>query len=259
VNGVAELIPVATDNLARRGVAMVMGGPAANLLSALVVVLLPFPTTVFSGCFIAFSIANGVNDLIPYESRLGVSDGRRIWMLLRRPECGQRWLALLRLSGQLNDGVLPELLAADFLAKAVAVRDESVDTVTAHAIAYSAAFHQHQDREAGQLLETCLAYSSHATPVVREALRSDAAVFQARRRKRADLAEQWLADIPVKTQNPWFRWRAEAAILEANGDIDGAVGKLADVEAAILASPKNPERERLLQLLQRWNSDLHRG
>ena len=106
VNGVAELIPVATDKLAWRGVAMVLGGPVANFLSAMVVLLLPFPITVFSGLFIACSIANGVNDLFPFESRLGVSDGRRIWMLLRQPERGERWLALLHLGGELMDGVL---------------------------------------------------------------------------------------------------------------------------------------------------------
>src|SRR5262249_2669637 len=58
VNGVAELIPVATDKLAWRGAAMILGGPAANFLSALVVFLAPFPTTVFSACFVAFSVVN---------------------------------------------------------------------------------------------------------------------------------------------------------------------------------------------------------
>jgi hypothetical protein len=289
VNGVADLIPVATDKLAWRGVAMVLGGPAANFLAALVVFLLPFPTSVFSACFIAFSIANGVNDLLPYESRLGVSDGRRIGMLLWQRERGERWLALLRLGGEFNDGVRPESLSAHFLAKAVAVRDESVDTVTAHALAYSAAFHQHRDGEAGRLLETCLAYSGtvtahalaywaafhqhkdgeagplletclaysgHATPVLREALMSDAAVFQARRRKRADLAEQWLADIPVSTRSPWLRTRAEAAILEAKGDVNGALGKLAEGEAAIATVPNKCQRDLLLQLLERWRSEL---
>jgi hypothetical protein len=258
VNGVAELIPVATDHLAWRGVAMILGGPAANLLSAMVVFLLPFPTTVFSACFIAFSIANGVNDLFPFESRLGVSDGQRIGMLLRQGERGQRWLALLRLGGELNDGVPPESLSADFLAKAVAVRDESADTVTAHALAYSAAFHQHKDEEASRLLETCLAYSGHATPALREAMMSDAAVFQGRRRKRADLAEQWLAEIPVATQSPWLRTRAEAAILEAKGDVGGALGKLAEVEAAITTLPNKGQRDALLRSLQRWKSDLGR-
>jgi hypothetical protein len=256
VNGVAELMPVATDNPAWRGVIMVLGGPAANLLSALVVILLPIPATVFSVCFIAFSLSNGVNDLFPFESRLGVSDGRRIGMLLRQRERGERWLALLRLGGELNDGVPPESLSADFLAKAVAVRDESMDTVTAHALAYAAAFHQHKDDEAARRLETCLAYSGHAMPGLREALMSDAAVFQGRRRKRADLAEQWLAEIPVGTQVPWLRTRAEAAILEARGDVDGALGKLTDVEAAIAALPNQRQRDLLLRSLQRWKSEL---
>jgi hypothetical protein len=237
---------------------MVLGGPVANILSALVVLLLPFPITVFSGLFIACSVANGVNDLLPFESRLGVSDGRRIWMLLRQRERGERWLALLRLGGELDDGVLPESLSADFLAKAIAVQDASADTVTANAIAYFAAFHQHKESAAGHRLETCLAYSGHATPVLREALMSDAAVFQGRRRKRTDLADQWLAEIPIKTQYPWFRSRAEAAILEANGDVDGAVEKLAEIEAAILALPKNARRDTSLRLLDRWKSELCR-
>ena len=258
VQGVAELVPAVSDKLPWRGVAMVLGGPAANLLSATVVLLSPFPISAFSGFFIAFSIANGVNDLFPFESRLGVSDGRRIWMLLRQPKHGERWLALLHLGGQLTDGVLPESLSADFLAKAIAVRDASADTVKAYAIAFWVAFHQHRDGEAEQRLETCLAYSGHATPVLREALMSEAAVFQARRRKRADLADQWLAGIPVTTDYPWYRSRAEAAILEAKGDIDGAMKKLAETETAIVALPKNAQRETLLLLLQRWKSELCR-
>src|SRR5262249_46731801 len=108
VQGKAELIPAGTDKLAGRAVAMVLGGPTANFLSALALLLLPVPTTAFSACFIAFSVVNGISDLFPFESRLGVSDGRRIWMLLRQPERGERWLALLHLGGQLTDGVLPE-------------------------------------------------------------------------------------------------------------------------------------------------------
>src|SRR5262249_6741658 len=76
VQGKVDLVPAVSDNLPWRGVAMVRGGPAANIVSATVVLLLPFPISVFSGCFIAFSIVNGVNDLFPLESRLGVSDGR---------------------------------------------------------------------------------------------------------------------------------------------------------------------------------------
>jgi hypothetical protein len=256
VNGVADLMPVATDKLALRGVAMVLGGPAANFLSALAVLLLPFPLTAFSGFFMAFSVANGLSDLFPFESRLGVSDGARIWMLLRQSKRGERCLALLRLAGEFHDGVLPEAFSTEFLAKASAVQDASADTVDAHMIAYSAAFHQHDDSEAARRLETCLTYSSYARPVVREALMSDAAVFQARRRKRVDLANQWLREIPTATPESWFRSRAEAAILEAEGNVTGASALLAERERAILALPKSTQRDALLRLLERWKSEL---
>ena len=119
-------------------------------------------------------------------------------------------------------------------------------------------YRRRKDGEAGQRLETCLSYSGHATPALREALKSDAAVYQARRRKRADLADQWLAEIPVTAQNVWLRSRAEAAILEANGDVDGAMKKLAETEKSLLAIPKGGQRETLVRLLHRWKSDLCR-
>ena len=52
------------------------------------------------------------------------------------------------------------------------------------------------------------------------------------------------------------RSRAEAAILEAKGDVDGALNKLAETETAIRALPKNAQRETVLLLLQRWKSEL---
>jgi hypothetical protein len=85
---------------------------------------------------------------------------------------------------------------------------------------------------------------------------SDAAVFHARRRKRADLADQWLAAMPPKTQHRWFRSRAEAAILEAKGDTAGALEKLAEVEAEIRTLPEGAQRETLLRLFARWKNEL---
>src|SRR5262249_16946472 len=118
VNGAVELDPTATKNLPWRGVVMVLGRPLPNFLTAAFVHLCAVPITALSGFFIAVSLVNGVNDLFPFESRLGVSDGRRVWMLLRQRDRGERWLALLHLGGELADGGLPESLSAEFLAKA---------------------------------------------------------------------------------------------------------------------------------------------
>jgi hypothetical protein len=257
LHGGASLFPVVKDRLRARGIAMVLAGPAANLLSGCALLLLPYEKGFFSGLFIVASIVAGVVELlVPLRGPTFVFDGRRILTMLRHPELGERWLALMRLGADARNGVLPEAMPADFLAMAIAVRDESAETVAGHAFAYSSAFHQKRDSEAARMLETCLAHSSHAAPAVREALLSDAAVFQARRRKRADLAAQWLDAIPTTTPNRWFRSRAEAAILEANGDVDGAMKSLAEGEAAALALPAGPQREAQLRLLQRWRSEL---
>src|SRR5262249_24473417 len=107
-----------------------------------------------------------------------------------------------------------------------------------------------------QMLETCLRYASHASPAMREGLMSDAAVFQARRRKRPDLADQWLAEIQVNTPHRWFRSRAEAAILGTKGDVAEARGKLGGVAAALLALAKNPQGDTVLRLLERWKAEV---
>jgi hypothetical protein len=256
VGGWANMYPVKTERLILRAIAVLCAGPAANLLSAYIVLLLRYSKGLGSTVFVFFSLVLGVVNLVPFRSGAVLSDGRRILMLLRNGQRGERWLALLKLTAELGDGVPPESLSADFLAKAVAVRDNSPDTVAAHAIAYSAAFWRRNDAEAARFLETCLKYSSYAAPVLREALISDAAVFQARRRKHADLAEQWLAVMPRVTEISWLRSRVEAAILEAKGDIEGALTKLDETEGMILAEPSGTRTKISLQFVRRWKSEL---
>ena len=258
-HGGVTLVPDKPEKLRAGTIAMVFAGPAANLLTGCAVLLLPYRKGFFSWLFIVASLLAGVIELfLPIRGPTFVFDGRRIWMLLWDRGRSERWLALMKLIADSRDGVSPELMSPDLLAKATAVRDDSADTVTAHVFAFSAAFHQHRDGEAAERLEMCLAHSAQVPPVVREALMSEAAVFQARRRKRPDLAEQWLAGIPANTQHKWFRSRVEAAILESKGDVPGALGKLGEVEAALLTLPRNPQHENLLRLLQRWKSELGR-
>lgn len=256
--GWVGVLPAKRDHLRRRALAMVLAGPAANFLTGLAVLLLAGAEGFGPVAFIAASFVGGVGDLVPYRTRTMASDGWRIMTLLRKSAWGERWLALLRLGADLKDGVLPESLAADDLAKATSCQDASLDTLSGHAMAYAAAFHGHRDTEAGHFLETCLRHSSAAAPTLREALMSDAAVFQARRRKRPDLAGQWLAGIPEATPSPWLRLRAEAAILEAQGDLEGARRKLGFVEAAVRGLPDATQREITLRLLGRWQAELGR-
>ena len=53
-----------------------------------------------------------------------------------------------------------------------------------------------------------------------------------------------------------LRSRAEAAVLEAHGDIEGAARKLDEYEKAIGALPDETQRALLLRGLLRWRSEL---
>jgi hypothetical protein len=254
--GWVNTYPTRSDHLAERALVLVISGPAASILSAFIVLASPIPKGLVAQIFIMASILGGLGDLFPYRTRVAISDGSRIWMLLRQKENGERWVALMKLAAELGEGAMPEALPAEYIAKAIAVRDNSADTVTAYSIAYSAAFQQHKDAEAGQFLEICLAHSGFAAPTTREALMSDAAVFQARRKKHTDIAEQWLAELPATTQFPGLRARTEAAIFEAHGETAAALKKLDEFEKAILTLPNPVSREISLRFLKRWKTEL---
>lgn len=256
VGGWASMFPVKKDALAWRAMAMFFAGPAANLSAGFAAILLPFLRGALSFSFVFWSLLFGFFSLLPGRGRAMFSDGMRILMLLRSRERGERWVAILKLMAELKEGVPPEDLSTDFLAKAIAIRDNSPDTVNAYALAYEAAYFQHDDAKAAEYIETCLQYSSYAAPIMREALMSDAGVFQARKRKRVDLAEQWLAAMPGKTEIPWLRANVEAAILEAKSDIAGALKKLDAGEKLVLADPNRARREIAHRSLQRWKSEL---
>jgi hypothetical protein len=254
--GWASLLPVKQDHLVLRTVAMLVAGPGANLLSVCLLLLLPYAKGSSSLWFIYWSVLLGSVNLLPFRSRAVISDGGRILMLVQNRARGERWLAVLKLVEELRTGMPYEKLTPGFLAKAVAIEDDSPDTVVAYALAYGAALWKYKDDEAAQALETCLRHSNRASPSQRQGLMADAAVFQARRRKRIDLAEQWLADILEKGEYPWLRPRGEAAILEAKGDTAGALKKLDEVEKMILAFPNQAIREISLHGLRRWKSEL---
>jgi hypothetical protein len=156
----------------------------------------------------------------------------------------------------LADGIPFEALSPEYIALLTAITDRSSDTVSAHAVAYSSAFHQHDDRRAGQMLETALKYSGYAAPIQREALMAEATVFQARRRKRADLAEAWLQSMPAATEMPWLRAWAEAALLEVRGAPEKALSKLEEAAGAIRAGANKVQRDISLRSLEKWRADL---
>ena len=253
--GWVSMFPARRDALLLRAALLVLGGPLVNLACAAALLFLP-GKGFFLWSFLLVSLALGVRELLPIRRRIAVPDGRRLWLMLRDPPWSRRWLALMKLGAELRSGTLPEALSPEYLADATAHRDESSDTVTAHALAYSAAFHQHRDADAARFLETSLQFSAWASPPQREALLSDAGLFQARRRKRVDLAEQWLDAMPQPPRSRWLRTRLAAGILEARGDTAGALAKLDELEKDLREVPDRAVGRMFLRLVDRWRSEL---
>ena len=255
--GWASMFPTRSDHLAWRALVMIFAGPAANLLTVAVLLLFPFDGPLLAW-FFSLSLMLGLINLLPFRSGAYHSDGSRILMLLMSRKRGERWVAMLKLSAELREGVMPEAMSPKYLAKAVALRDKSPDTVTAHVLAYSTAFHQHKDDEAAAMLEICLQYASYTSPLVRSSLMSDAAVFQARRRRNLVLAQEWLDATPESSSGevPWLKTRAEAAILQTQGNIRAALEKLDQAEKMMRASTNQARREMSLRFLERWKGEL---
>lgn len=249
------MIPGSSKNLRSRAMVFILGGPLTNLLAGFFILFLKVGGPVAS-VFATLSIVIGAANLVPFRRLALISDGKRLLMLLKNARQGERLLAILQLAAELQSGIEPENLSPDFIAKATAVKDESPDTVAGYAFAYAAAWFKDAPDQAAQLLETCLEYSQFSAPVMRDALRSDAAIFQARKRNRVDLAEQWLSEIPSKTVFPGQRLRAESAILEAQGNIEGALKKLDEVESALMTIHDSYSRSVSLRFLQRWKREL---
>ena len=251
--------PGKTDHLAIRSAVMVAGGPMTNLLSVLVVLALPVAKGPWSVMFVFVSAVIGGSNLFPFRSAGVVSDGYRLWTLVRDRAGAERWLASLKLVNDMVEGVPAEKLSPDFLKMATAVKDDSVDTVSAHAIAYASAFHRRDVAEAARLLEVCLQYSCYCSPLLREALMADATIFHGRRRGDADLAAAWLSSMPEKTQLPWLHDLAAAAVLEARRDAHGARTKLDAAEALVRARGNPAQQSITLRSIARWRNDLASG
>jgi hypothetical protein len=255
-SGAISMVPRHETGARWRYLVMILAGPAANLLSVLGILLLVGHTSVFTNWFLLVSTVIGVCNLVPFKNPSLVSDGKRILMLLRGGGQGERWIAIAQLAADLLNGVLPEDLDPGLLAMATAVRDDSIDTIAGHLFAFSSVWYTGTADEAARLLEVCLQYSGSARPLLREAAFSDAGVFQGRKRRRQDLAREWLAELPEKTQYPGLRQRVEAAMLEAEGDFGGSLKKLEEVESALQTLPNRQQRMISLRSVQRWRSEL---
>lgn len=208
--GWVVMIPEHWQNIRFRQTLMLLAGPLASFLSGYAVLRFSTDHYLISGFFIGVSFFFAAFNILPLSMTSQFTDGARIWMLIFTRARAERYLAILRLTEEIDRGVSLESLSSSDLERAIVLKDESPDTVWTHMVAFLAAYAQQDDGKAGELLETAFKYSGYAQPSMRERLALHAAMFQAAKRGRMDLAQQWLADVPNATQFPEARSKIEA-------------------------------------------------
>jgi hypothetical protein len=254
--GRAVFFPAEMNNRPFSCIAMTLAGPMANLISGCFVLALPFQKSVMAGAFVATSFYLGTINVLPFYTKTGMSDGLKILSILFKRRSHECRLALAQLWDQIKSGVEHEALSPALVEEATAVRGKSLLTVVAHSIAYARAYYQKNDAVAADHLETCLASSGWATPGIRYALMADAAIFQAERRHRVDLAEQWLADVPIDGATKNYRLKAEGAILQARGDFEAALLKITECIKDAESILDERKRHRSLVKLGQWKAEV---
>lgn len=193
LGGHALMLPKGDSALPVRIAVYVAGGPIANVACGLMLLnMMPTQSAHFIGLaqlFVAGSFVVGIANLIPFRRYGFSSDGMKLVLLFLNK--GERWIFLLSRQAAVKRGetIPDEEVDSAFVGRS----DGSADYVGANWVAYTVADGKGNYDQAAKYLEACLSKSSTVTPNFREELILAAARFQATRRRKNDLARQWLS------------------------------------------------------------------
>lgn len=256
----ASMTTLSTEDLARRWVRMLLGGPVVTLI--LVVVALVLPRGEFSGILLLANVLIAALCWIPYSVRGNASPAKLRWMLTRKDAAGERLRAVLYLMAIDAQGIPPSDWPRDFVEKVNGPDVPSAGTQffgVALGLRYAVARASNDPEAIAAAIEDMLASSTKLPPDSRRWLFTKAAGFQASFRKQLPLAEAWMeAASKVKsTRLEDEDWDAEALglIALAKGDAQMAHESLTRYVAHVETRPLPlcgmlvAERERVLAVL----------
>jgi Zn-dependent protease len=191
--------------LRRRLLLFVAAGPVANLVTVPFAVLSSNHTFFsathrsslsFAAQLTMISILLSVLNLLPLPVGPGLfTDGFRVATLLRDRERTRRLLSICAIGAQRQKGKLPKKWKQTWLKAASSVRDDSVDDFQGNWLAYISCIARNEGGSGAVHLERCLQMTGSLTDTVRDLTAQEAAIFSARFRRDAPLAEKWLKQI----------------------------------------------------------------
>lgn len=251
--------------LRKRMLVYIAAGPAANLLSVPVAVLIfndAFPhlqstwvaTPVAQFAFL--SLLLGVLSLIPRRSAL-MTDGARIVMLLRSRDLSRRWLSIAAIGNLSTRRVRAKNWKRTWLISAASVHDTSVDAFTGNWATYASANDRRDVPAASASLERCLELVQILPVSIRDIVAQEAAVFSAWFRRDAALANRWLTQLSKPKLMPPIMWiRLNVALSCAHSEYDAAELALREGFKFIETSTSGSARERLTESWLEWREEI---
>jgi Zn-dependent protease len=250
--------------LRRRLLIYIAAGPAANLFSALLILLArraPSLTHDFGSSVAVdvgiISIVLFVLSLLPLGSSSS-SDGSRIAMLLSSRERSRRFISILAIGGQQRNGVRPKNWRQSWLRAASSLHDNSVDEFSGNWLAYISANGRKDAHIAADHLERCLELTPLLQHSKRDQAAHEAAVFSAWFRRNSKLAENWASRIrKPKLATPLNRIRLGVALSCAHGDFVVADEKWKEGFTFIENLPRNLSQEQLKESWLEWQAEIN--
>ncbi len=215
ISGATHAVPVSRSALRWRFCLYFAAGPVANLITAFCAFkIMPRNNSLAAAVGLAVFLGStfmGFVNLLPARAKTEMLDGLKIWFLLFTKKRRDRMLLLLTFAADARTGDFKTFIADSAVEPSSLIMDGSDQQVAANWLAFYKATAAKHYELAGRCLENCLVAASSVKAGSREELTIEAAQYQALRRKRPDLAREWLAQESSGKPNP-RRFLVEALI-----------------------------------------------
>jgi Zn-dependent protease len=249
--------------LRRRLLIYIAGGPVANLLTVIVVVVVGdlhpsssdswLATAVGQFGASAISLLLALFSMVPYPP----TDGAETEMLLYSPLPARRFMSTVGLGAQFNQGIRARDWKRTWVKAATFLPDKSRGEFYACWMAYLFANDRKDADRAAHYLERCLSLAPVLTTRFRDLIAQEAAVFCAWFKMNPSLADKWLLQMKSRRSlAPIPQARIEVALHCAHRDFDNAITTCETTLGLIQRLPIKPSNASLRESWLEWRADI---
>ena len=215
---------------------MVAAGPIASILSTLVcwIAFLKYGSGTWDWIGSSFwASAMGLFSLIPLSSGLHKSDAARLWMLLKRRDQAQAWMAAVAIQTENGNGVRPREWDSALVEQMLSAVESPGGRIFPELMAYFRNLDEQNESAALEHLESALAASASSGKAVRQALFLEAAEANALLICNAVNARAW-RDRALKLRKPESTACSDGAVAMCEGRFEDAIRSIGMARAFLV-------------------------